>query len=185
MRCICEQKILKNVSHSNITDNRDLLGSLLWGDGRHLAFVHTTERSKFNCSCAVPRSVRGCWIVTTWETQKEQLWSVALAPYFSIGIPHQGTVAESTIWNSALTPKLCSNSAAQNIHTEQSQLHKTGVLSSPTFFHRNRREKRKAPPLHHFFSPYQELPALQSLTIHEAIALWWCKIWSLTPLWLL
>lgn len=114
------------MSHSNITDNRDLLGSLLWGDGRHLAFVRTADRSKFNCSCAVPRSVRGCWMVTTWETQRDQLWSVAHSRCFSIGIEYLVRV----LWLRAQfetllsPPKLCSNSA-QNIHTEQRQLHKT------------------------------------------------------------
>lgn len=183
MRCIFEQKILKNVPHCNITDNRTLLVSLLWGDGRHFAFTHTTDRPKFNCSCAAPRSVRGCWTVTTWETQRDQLWSVAhpliSAQEYLVGAG----------WLRALLspPKLCSNSAVQNIHTEKRQLHKTEccALFPPLSFTGTGGRKKRALPLHHFFSPYQELPALQSLIIPEDVALWWCKIRPLTPLWLL
>lgn len=182
MRCIFEQKILKNVPHCNITDNRTLLVSLLWGDGRHFAFTHTTDRPKFNCSCAAPRSVRGCWTVTTWETQRDQLWSVAHPPYFSIGIPCWGRVAESI----AFTPKTLQQFCCTE-HPHRKKLHKTEccALFPPLSFTGTGGRKKRALPLHHFFSPYQELPALQSLIIPEDVALWWCKIRPLTPLWLL
>lgn len=156
MRCIFEQKILKNVPHCNITDNRTLLVSLLWGDGRHFAFTHTTDRPKFNCSCAAPRSVRGCWTVTTWETQRDQLWSVAHPPYFSIGIPCWGRVAESIAFTPKTLQQFC---CTEHPHRKKTAAQNWMLCSfPPTFFHRNRREKKKSSTTAPFFLTFSGAP---------------------------
>lgn len=66
-------------------------------------------------------------MVATWETQRDQLWSVAHSSCFNIGIEYLVRVQWLRAQFKTLLspPKFCSNSAAQNIHTEQRQLHKT------------------------------------------------------------
>lgn len=77
-------------------------GSLLCRDGRHLGFVHATDRSKFNCSWAVPRSARGCWIHGRHRGMSLELLLIPLisAQEYLVRVPWLRAPFET-----ALTPK--------------------------------------------------------------------------------
>lgn len=156
-------------------------GSLLCGDGRHLGFVHATDRSKFNCSWAVPRSARGCWIHGRHRGMSLELLLIPLisAQEYLVRVPWLRAPFET-----ALTPKTLQKFCCTKYpHRTKTAAQNWMVCSFLPLS--QEQEGGKKSPLHHFLSPYQELPALQSLIILEDVAWWWCKIWPFTPLWLL